>query len=91
MTTYVPFTISPTAPPFQSIFTLDGASYSATATWNLAGQRWYLSLTDLTGVLLWCGPLVGSPMNADILLAPGIFQTSTLLYRADTGNFEINP
>ncbi|MHB1644605.1 MAG: hypothetical protein ACYCS8_18465 [Acidithiobacillus sp.] len=91
MTTLVPFITANTSPPFQAIFTLDGGQYSGVATWNLTGQRWYFTLSDLSGNLIWNGPLIGSPLTADIPLAPGIFQTSTLLYRADTGNFEQTP
>lgn len=92
MTTTVPFLPnSQVSPPFQAIFTLDGASVVGSVTWNLAGQRWYLTLTDQAGNLLWSGAMVGSPLNADISLATGVFETSTILYRADTGNFEVNP
>lgn len=92
MTTIVPFQPNNTqAPPFQTIFVLDGQSYTGTATWNVAGQRWYLSLSDQGGTNIWTGALVGSPQGRDIYLAPNIFDTSTLLYREDTGNFEQNP
>lgn len=89
-TTTIAFSPSTTAsPPFQAIFTLDSASYTASVTWNMAAQRWYLTLTDADGAVTWCGAMVGSPLSTDILLAPGIFTTSTLLYREDSGNFEV--
>lgn len=92
MTTFVPFLPNPSgAPPFQAIFTLDGQSIVGAVTWNFAAQRWYLILTDQSGNILWCGAMVGSPLGADIPLAPGVFSTSTILYRADTGNFEVTP
>lgn len=92
MTTYVAFSPNPyTAPPWSTTFTLDNAPYTAAATWNVYGQRWYLTLTDQNANVVWSGALVGSPMNAPIYLAPGIFSTSTLLYREDTSNFEVNP
>ena len=92
MTTLIALTIVNSAsPPFQALFTLDGQSYNGAVTWNLAGQRWYLTLTDAYGNLTWSGALVGSPLNADIPLAPGIFTASTLLYREDSGNFEVMP
>lgn len=91
MTTLVAFTPSNTGVPFQANVTLDGNPYSLTASWNLAAQRWYATLTDTTGNLVWSGALVGSPLTSDIYLALGIFTTSTILYREDTGNFEINP
>ncbi len=93
MTTYVTFSPQTTSAgvPWTGIFILDGQAYKASASWNLAGQRWYLSLSDGYGNVVWYGPLIGSPLNFDILLAPGVFAQSTLLYRADTGNFEVNP
>ncbi|MHB1267241.1 MAG: hypothetical protein ACYCY2_06515 [Acidithiobacillus ferriphilus] len=92
MTTYVTF--NPTAtgnPPWQGKFTLDGAAYKAVAQWNIAGQRWYINLTNSSGATVWYGPLIGSPMGYDIPLAPGLFLVSTLLFRADTEQFEVTP
>ncbi|MBU2743447.1 hypothetical protein, partial [Acidithiobacillus albertensis] len=78
-------------PPWRAQLTLDGALHFATAQWNIAGQRWYINLTNSSGATVWYGPLIGSPMGYDIPLAPGLFLVSTLLYRADTGNFEVTP
>lgn len=92
MTTLIPFQPSnATTPPFQSTVTLDGAAYALTVTWNIAAQRWYVTLTDQNGNVTWCGAMVGSPLGADIVLAPGIFVSSTILYREDTGNIEVTP
>jgi len=92
MTTLIAFTPSNnSSPPFSTTVTLDNVSYSLNATWNIAGQRWYASLQNQAGVMIWFGALIGSPLGYDILLAPGIFQTSMILYRADTGNFEVSP
>ena len=92
MTTYVPLAISPNAaPPWTGQFTLDGQSYQGILWWNFYAQRFYLSLAQQNQAPVWYGPLIGSPLDADIYLAPGVFQTSTILYRADSGNFEVNP
>ena len=92
MTTLVAFAPNnQLAPPFSAIFTLDGTAYSGSVTWNVYAQRWYFTLTNQGGTVIWNGPLIGSPLTADIYLAPGIFETSTILYREDTGNFEQNP
>lgn len=92
MTTLIKFAPSSNStPPFKETFTLDGQSYTGVATWNFAAQRWYFSLTDYTGKTVWNGALVGSPESVDIYLALGIFQSSTILYRAGTGYFEVNP
>ena len=77
--------------PFQTTITLDGAQYFLSTYWNLAGQRWYISITDQSGNLIKSMPLVGSPLDSDINLVFNVFTTSTLVYRADTGEFEVDP
>ena len=92
MTTLVPFLPSNVAsPPFQATVTLDGTQYSLTATWNVYRGDWYFTITDQSGNVTFNGALIASPPDYDIYLAPGIFTTSTILYRDSTGNFEINP
>lgn len=92
MTTLIPFTPSnANAPPFQTLLTLDGATAALACTWNIGAQRWYATISDTSGNLIWSGALVGSPPDSDILLAPGIFTTSTILFREDEGNFEVTP
>lgn len=90
--TVIPFSPSPTqTPPFQVIATLDNVPYNLTAMWNFAVQRWYVSLVDAAGNVAWYGAMVGSPLGYDIPLAPGIFTVSKILFREDSGNFEITP
>ncbi|WP_036023308.1 phage baseplate plug family protein [Paraburkholderia dilworthii] len=90
--TLIPFTPSNNAsPPFSTQVTLDNTSYTFSAAWNISGQRYFASITDQSGANIWTGALIGSPLDYDILLAPGIFGTSTILYRADTRNLEVNP
>ena len=92
MTTYTAFTPSNLqTPTFAMTASLDGATYSISALWNIYGQRWYMQIDDLNNNIVWYGAMVGSPLSIDIPLAPGIFQTSTILYRADTGNIEVSP
>lgn len=88
----IPFVPIPNkSPPFQTLATLDGKNYQITATWSFFAQRWYLTITNNSGASIWAGAMVGSPTGFNIYLALGIFQTSTLLFRADTGNIEIGP
>lgn len=88
----IPFTPSNSSvPPFSVIMTLDNNQVQANVTWNLSGQRWYLTLTDQNADILWNGPLIGSPVDYDIYLAPGIFTVSTLVFREATNSFEVNP
>lgn len=90
--TTVPFQPNSTnAPPFSTLLTLDGQAYTFAVAWNLYAGRWYFSLTDQSGNLLVNQPLIGSPPDADIYLAPGMFTTSTLVYRVATNNLEIGP
>lgn len=98
MTTYIAFTPSQvSSPPFSTQVTLDGVSYTLSCTWNIyrggsSGQSgWYYSLTDQGGNVAITSALVGSPDDAPIYLAWGILTTSTLLYRASSGNFEVSP
>lgn len=60
MTTYFQFAPNVQAPyTFQP--TLDGQGYTASVTWNLYGQRWYLNINQLTGPLIVARALLGSP------------------------------
>lgn len=61
MTTYVDFQPSSTAsPPFQFQATLDGAQYSIAVTGNIFGQRYYVTVYDLSGSRICSVPMVGS-------------------------------
>ncbi|MGC9237988.1 MAG: phage baseplate plug family protein, partial [Thiomonas sp.] len=79
------------SPPFKTQVTLDGQAYQLTCLWNFAAQRWYAFLAQQNQSPAWYGPLIGSPLGFNIYLAPNVFSDSTILYRADTGNFEVNP
>lgn len=80
-----------TAPPFSALVTLDGQSYNLVVAWNLYRGDWYFTLYDQNGQVVVNQPLIGSPPDYDIPLAPGLFSTSTLVYRIETGNFEVRP
>ena len=62
MTTYIDFVPSQSA-PFQFQPTLDGQVYTGIVTWNLFGQRYYLNLYTLGGVLVFNQALVGSTVG----------------------------
>lgn len=76
--------------PFQFQPTLDGQVYTAIVTWGLFGQRWYLNIYSLSGDRILSIPLVVSPPDYDISLTAGYFN-STLIFREDSQEFEINP
>ena len=91
MTTYIRFTPSnSTSPPFQFTAELDGNDYIISVTWNVYGQRWYITCTDVNGTVVRHEPLIGSPDSGDVYLLPGLFTSSTLLYRESSGNFEVS-
>jgi hypothetical protein len=91
MTTLLSFSPSNTSsPPFQSTVQLDGSGYQLSCFWNIYSQYWYYQLSQ-NGNAVITAPLIGSPPNFSIFLAPGIFSVSTILYRSGSGNFEINP
>lgn len=92
MTTYVQFTPSTTSsPPFQFTATVGSTDYTVTVTWNVYGQRWYINIYDSDGTRLKTQPMIGSPLDNDIPLAPVLFGSDgTLLYREASNNFEIS-
>lgn len=91
MTTYTRFTPSTTSsPPFQFTAELDGDDYIISVSWNVYGQRWYITCTDVNGNIVRTEPLIESPDSSDIYLLPGLFTSSTILYRDSSGNFEVS-
>ena len=90
MTTIVNFNPSQSA-NFQFNPTLDGITYVAICTWNIYAPRYYISIYDNSGNLIVTNPIISSPDHFDIDLVYGYFQTSKLVYRASSGNFEITP
>lgn len=87
--TTVPFLPSPTA-AFSFQPTLDGVVHTAIVTWNLFGQRYYINIYDASGELVVAKAMVGSPLNYNISLTAGYF-ASELIWRVQSGNFEILP
>jgi hypothetical protein len=87
MTTYVDFNPSSSA-VFQFQATLDNANYNITVPWNYYGQRYYVTVTTLQGVLIVNIPLIGSPPDYSINILGGYF-TTTLVYRVADNRFEI--
>jgi len=90
MTTFVQFNPSPYA-NFQFNPELDGTSYTATCTWNTYSSRYYINIYDNYGTLIVTNPLIASPDDFDINLVYGYFQTSRLVYRESSNNFEVIP
>lgn len=89
MAAIIPFVPSSTTPP-TFLVTLDGAQYTVTVTWNLFGQRYYVTVTDQSGTRIISRPLIGSPSDYDISLVAPLF-TSMLVYREATNSFEVAP
>jgi len=76
---------------FQFQPTLDGVPYVAIVTWNVYGERYYISIYDSYRNLIMYRPIIGSPDDYSINLVFGYFFTSTLVYRVSSNNFEITP
>lgn len=73
------------------IFTplLDGEVYNCQTKWNIAGQRWYLNITDNSGARQLTMPIIGSPDDYDINLLVGVFDTSKMVWRISSGQIEV--
>lgn len=65
MTTYA-FTPGNMSPPFSFQPSLDGETCTVSVFWNTYAQRWYVSVTDLSGDQICYVPLIGSPTAANI-------------------------
>lgn len=87
MTTYNLFVPSQIA-NFQFQPTLDGQVYTVTVPWQLFGQRYYFTLSDLQGNLIGYAPLIASPQGYDISLVQQFGFTDALVYRAANNSFE---
>jgi len=88
------FAFNPTntiTPPWKQQVDLDGNPYLMAAYWSLYAQRWYIKLSTQDGALVQFTPLIGSPLDYDIPLFPGLFTTSKVIYRADSQVFEVTP
>lgn len=73
----------PFVPNVQSPFifqpTLNSLLYTATVTWNLFGQRWYLNITELNGTPVFTKALIGSPDGVAIESISWAFGTVTAI------------
>jgi len=75
-----------TAPQYN--FMLDGGSYTAKVTWNIFGERYYLSIYNTGGALVFSLPLIPSPKGADISISAGYF-TTKIVYRYQNNQIEV--
>lgn len=85
--TIIPFNPSLNA-NFQFQCTLDGAPYNVICTFNPYGQRYYITIYDLTGQQILSRPLIASPSFANVSLTLGYFET-TMVFRESSQVFEI--
>ena len=69
--------------------TLDGETYTAKITWNVFGQRWYLSIYDSSLERILTTALIGTPSSFDLNLLRGYF-TTTMVYRKAAGIIEVS-
>lgn len=85
----IPFQPLQSGIPFSTQITVGSGTYTFTAQWLVIPQRWYFSLTS-NGSTAYFGPMVGSPSDYDIPLAPTVLSGGTLVYRIGTGNLEVS-
>jgi len=76
---------------FQFSPVLDGLTYTAICTWNIYRGGYYINIYNSSRALVMSRPIIASPDDYNINLVFGYFRTSTLVYRASSTAFEINP
>ena len=84
-----PFNPSPNY-AFQFNPILDGNAYIATILWNVFGQRWYLSLADLSQNLVINFPVVSAAPALRVCLTSQLFNDQ-LSYNSLQAQFEVWP
>lgn len=70
---------------------LDGVVYNASVTWNIAGQRWFITITGGNGVRYLTRPLIGSIASKPVNLLFGVFDVSTLVWLESDGIIQVVP
>jgi hypothetical protein len=68
---------------------LDRSVYNCQIKWNIAGQRWYLEVSDNAGNRLLTTAMVASPIGSDINLISGVFFQSKMVWRQPNGQIEV--
>lgn len=86
-TAFTQYVQSPNA-LFQFQPTLDGVTYTAIVTWNMAGQRLYLNVIAQDGTLIFALPLIGSPTGFTIQDLSWLNGTATVI-TSQPHNYEI--
>lgn len=91
MTTTTNFTFSgneTTATTFQAA--IDSGSYKNVLHWNMAAQRWYITVTSSDGVRMLTRPLIAS-VSGGVLINNlfGIFTQTKLYWYEDIGIIQV--
>lgn len=89
MTSYI-FNVSPATIPYAFNPTLDGNVYSATVWYNSQDNRPYITISDLSGNVIFTVAMVESPIGYDISITYGYF-ASTLVWQPDNGLIVVTP
>ena len=90
MTTIVQFNPQPTS-VFRFSPVLDGITYSATVTWNVYGQRYYLNIYTVDGTLKLSIPLIGSPDSGFVESVQETVTTVVFVANTINGAFRAYP
>lgn len=68
---------------------LDGVIYNASVGWNLASQRWFITITSNDGTRMLTRPMIESPSYSDFNILFGVF-SSTMIWRQVDGVIEVS-
>lgn len=90
MSTIIPFTPSNNS-NFQFQVAMDGSKYNCVCTWNMFGQRYYISMFDINNIRVFTLPIIASTNENNINIAGGYFTTSSLIFRGSSQQFEVLP
>ena len=69
---------------------LDGERHQAKIWWNIAGERWFILLTDSMQNLVLNAPVIESTRAIQHDIIKGYFPNNTLIYNVNSQAFEID-
>lgn len=67
----------------------DGQSYKVDVKWSLAGQRWYVTITDQGNRRILTKPLIDSAPGKVINIVFGIFKTTVMYWNVSSRMIEV--
>ncbi len=68
---------------------LEGERHNARIWWNIAGERWFMLLTDSVQNLVMNAPVIESTRENQINLLKGYF-SNVMIFNVDNQTFEVD-